>query len=74
MNDETGITANGVRYEYKDLGVNPNNITVAQINGELYINGRKVRKSEGKETINRWDISLLVIALTCFIFAIVNNI
>jgi|DEB0MinimDraft_10_1074344.scaffolds.fasta_scaffold22004_2 hypothetical protein len=42
--DKEGIVANGVRYKYKDLGVDPNNVRVFQTNGRLFVNGKEVTK------------------------------
>ena len=48
MTDDQGITANGVRYNYKDLGVDPNNVRVVQKNGRLFVNGKEVTKATEK--------------------------
>jgi hypothetical protein len=46
--DNEGIVANGVRYKFKDLGVDPSNVSVVQTNGRLYINGKEVTQATEK--------------------------
>jgi len=51
--DKEGIVANGVRYKYKDLGVDPNNVRVFQTNGRLFVNGKEVTKVIAKSQDDR---------------------